>query len=195
MNSHSFLASDDQQNHSYHSVLKATKNLKHQGQGNGESVSGDSYLRTCALRAAQQGDYMEAIALFNQLILDYPDSAIDYNNRGLVYFQCGEIYKALCDYNTALELNPKLSSAYNNRGNYYAACGELNAAIADYDQALDLNPSYTRAWINRGITMRDLGEYEQAIENLETALLFGQLESNIIAERGRTYHMLSLIHI
>lgn len=82
-----------------------------------------------------------------------------------------------------------MASAYNNRANYYAACGELVAAIADYDLALDLNPSYVRAWINRGITWRDLGQYEEAIENFEVALLFGQLKGNILAERGKTYHL------
>jgi tetratricopeptide (TPR) repeat protein len=43
--------------------------------------------------------------------------------------------------------------------------------------------------MNRGITLRDLGQYEEAIENFEVALLFGQLEGHIIAERGRTYHI------
>ncbi len=149
----------------------------------------ESNLRSYALRLAQQGDYSEAIALLSQLIHCHPHNPIDYNNRGLIYFQSGETQKALCDYNTALGLDPKLASAYNNRANYYAACGELQSAIADYDRALDLNPSYVRARINRGITLRDLGQYEEAIESLEIALLFGQLEDHILAERGRTYHL------
>jgi len=43
--------------------------------------------------------------------------------------------------------------------------------------------------LNRGITLRDLGQYEEAIDNFEVALLFGQLEGRILAERGRTYHL------
>ncbi|RAM52763.1 MAG: hypothetical protein C6Y22_04525 [Hapalosiphonaceae cyanobacterium JJU2] len=190
MNSHSFLASGEQQNHRYTNVLKTTNNLQQrENNGSGESACGDGYLRSCALKSAQQGDYCEAIALLSQLINRHPQNAIDYNNRGLIYFQCGESQKAFCDYNTALHLNPKLVSAYNNRANYYAARGELVAAIADYDHALDLNPSYVRAWLNRGITLRDLGQYEEAIDNFEVALLFDQLESRIFAERGRTYHL------
>ncbi|PLZ98883.1 hypothetical protein CEN45_07490 [Fischerella thermalis CCMEE 5198] len=190
MNSHSFLASGEQQNHRYNNVLKTTKNLQQREKnGSGKSAFGDSYLRSCALKSARQGDYIQAIALLSQLIKRHPQNAIDYNNRGLIYFQCRESQKAFCDYNTALQLNPKLASAYNNRANYYAAHGELIAAIADYDQALDLNPSYVRAWLNRGITLRDLGQYEEAIDNFEVALLFGQLEGRILAERGRTYHL------
>lgn len=190
MNTHSFLSSGDEQNHSCTTVLNNTKKPQQQGaNGSDKYALKDSYLRSSALTKAQQGYYTEAISLLSQLIHRHPHNAIDYNNRGLIYFQSGENQKAFCDYNTALQLNPNLASAYNNRANYYAACGELVAAIADYDLALDLNPSYVRAWINRGITWRDLGQYEEAIENFEVALLFGQLKGNILAERGRTYHL------
>lgn len=147
------------------------------------------YLRSCALKLAQQGDYTKAIALLSHLIDHHPENAVDYNNRGLIYFQSGDGDKALCDYNKALDLNSKLASAYNNRANYYAVSGQLIDALADYEQALDLNPHHVRAWINRSITLRDLGEYAESIENLETALLFGQLKGHIWAERGRTYHL------
>lgn len=164
----------------------------------------DNCLRSSALEKAQQGHYIDAIALLSQLINRHPHNAIDYNNRGLVYFQSGQLNQALIDYNRAIQLNPQLYNAYNNRGNYYAACGQLVAALADYDQAIDLNPSYVRAWINRGITLRELGRYDQAIENFDIAEilsggfvrselsqtgLLGELEGHIYAERGRTYHL------
>lgn len=149
----------------------------------------DTCLRSLASGKAQQGDYVEAIVLLSQLIDRHPQNAVDYSNRGLVYFQSGQLNQAITDYNRAIQLNPQLSSAYNNRANYYAACGQLEEALIDYDQAIDLNPSYARAWINRGITLRDLGQYEQAIENFDIAGVLGQLEGHIYAERGRTYHL------
>ncbi|MEH2331209.1 tetratricopeptide repeat protein [Nostoc sp.] len=190
MNINSFLADDDQQSKQYKYVLNTTNKLQEQRKNDrSESTFEDSYLRSFALKLAQQEDYTEAIALLTQLICRHPHNAVDYNNRGLIYFQSGERQKALYDYNAALKLNPYLASAYNNRANYYAACGELAVALADYDRAIDLKPHYVRAWINRGITWRDLGQYEVAIENFELALLFGQLEGHIWAERGRTYHL------
>lgn len=190
MNIHSFLASDNPQNNQYRYVLNSTNKVQeYRTNDRNEFTLEDSYLRSCALRLAQQGDYTEAIAMLSQLIYRHPYNAVDYNNRGLIYFQSGETQKALCDYNTALKFNPNLASAYNNRANYYAACGELPAALADYEQAIDLNPRHIRAWINRGITWRELRQYEEAIENFEVALLFGQLEGHIWAERGRTYHL------
>ncbi|MEH1782824.1 MAG: tetratricopeptide repeat protein [Nostoc sp.] len=190
MNIHSFLADDNQQSKQYKYVLYTTNKLQDRGTSDrSESIFGDSDLRSCALRLAQQGNYTEAIALLTQLICRHPDNAVDYNNRGLIYFQSGERQKALYDYNTALKLDPHLASVYNNRANYYATCGELATALADYDQAINLNPRHVRARINRGITWRDLGQYEEAIENFEVALLFGQLEAHIWAERGKTYHL------
>jgi tetratricopeptide (TPR) repeat protein len=190
MNSHLFLASNDEQNRQHPVVFNDTKKIGQRGaKGSGSSVVKDNYLRSSALTKAQQGEYAEAIALLSQLINRYPHNAIDYNNRGLIYFQSGETEKAFCDYSKALQLNPNLASAYNNRANYYAACGELVTALADYDRALDLKPNYVRAWINRGITLRDLGKYEEASESFEVALVFGQLEGHILAERGRNYHL------
>ncbi|BAY78454.1 TPR repeat-containing protein [Nostoc linckia NIES-25] len=189
MNIHSFLASGGNQSNQYKKlIINKVNNYQDRGT-NDRAELADSDLRSYALQLAQEGNYTEAIALLNQLIFRHPNNAINYNNRGLIYFQSGEMQKAFCDYNSALELNPYLASAYNNRANYYAACGELALALADYDEAINLNPRHVRAWINRGITLRDLGQYEEAIENFEVALLFGQLEGHIWAERGRTYHL------
>jgi tetratricopeptide (TPR) repeat protein len=159
-------------------------------------IASDSDLRQQAWAMAQRGNYLEAIALFDWLIENNPNSAVDYNNRGLVYFQWGQVDKALADYNHAIFLNPRLANVYNNRANYYAAQGELVEAIADYDTAIDLDPANLRAWLNQGITFRDLELYERAIENFELALQLLELsapsptlEGHLYAERGRAHHL------
>jgi tetratricopeptide (TPR) repeat protein len=152
-------------------------------------VEDDTLTRQQALAMAQQGEAAEAIALFSELLLRNPKSAIDYSNRGLIYAQSKLFDEAIADYNRAIELNPRLDSAYNNRANYYAAQGQYLEAILDYDVALDLNPANVRAWINQGITFRELEMYERALESFEMALCLGRLEGHIFAERGRTYHL------
>lgn len=146
-------------------------------------------LRASAHNKVRQGEYVEAIALFTQLISRNPDSANDYNNRGLIYFQIGQTQKAIADYNHALLLNPELDSAYNNRANYYVSQGRLAEALTDYEKALDLNPGNIRSWINQGVTFREIGLYDLALENLDMALILGGLEDHIYAERGRTYEL------
>lgn len=165
--------------------LRAVKLLSAQSQPESEQQ-----LRASVQEKADRGDYPEAIALLNQLIECHRGSAIDYNNRGLMYFRNGQLLEAIADYNKALELNPRLDSAYNNRANCHAAQGNLAAALADYEMALDFNPGNLRAWINQGITFRELGLYDMALDNFEFALALGRrLKERIYAERGRTYHL------
>ncbi|MEA5596274.1 tetratricopeptide repeat protein [Rivularia sp. UHCC 0363] len=189
MKIHLFSTFGDKQDHIGINAANTAHDHSHEYSNDRYDAYGDKDLRSCALKSAKKGDFYVAIAVFNQLIERHPENAIDYNNRGLVYFQSGEERKAVRDFNKALQLNPTLASAYNNRANYYAASGDLEAALVDYEKALDLDPGHVRAWINRGITLRELGEYTEAIDNFETALFFGKLESHILAEKGRTYHM------
>jgi tetratricopeptide (TPR) repeat protein len=147
-------------------------------------------IRVKVSEKANQGDYIGAIALLNELLERQPESATDYNNRGLMYFRNSQLSEALKDYNHALELNSRLDSAYNNRANCHVALGNLAEAITDYENALDYNPGNLRAWINQGITFRELGLHDLAIENFDLALILGgRLQGRIYAERGYTYHL------
>lgn len=147
-------------------------------------------LRTLVQKKAEQGDYLAAIAILNQLISSYPNNAADYNNRGLMYFYNNQFSEAIADYNRAIKLNSRLDSAYNNRANAYAAQSNFASALSDYEIALDLNPGNLRAWINQGIAFRELGLYDLAIENFDLTLLLGQkFKGRIYAERGYTYHL------
>ncbi|WP_059001586.1 tetratricopeptide repeat protein [Leptolyngbya sp. NIES-2104] len=160
----------------------------------------DRLLRQQSLSDAKQGNYLEAIAGLTILIDRNPENATDYNNRGLVHYQCGHLEAAIEDYNAAIYLNPKLASAYNNRANYYAAQGQLMEAIEDYEMAIDLDPTNVRAWVNQGITYRDLEMYGEAIDNFEHALQIKELlspslddnpalEAHIYGARGRAHHL------
>ncbi|MDY6785697.1 MAG: tetratricopeptide repeat protein [Cyanobacteriota bacterium] len=147
-------------------------------------------LRARVLEESNGGNYSAAIALLDQLIEDNPDSAIDYNNRGLMYFNSNRYDEAIADYNQAIALSPRLDNAYNNRANCQAARGNLAEAIADYEVALDFNPTNVRAWINQGVTYREIGLYDLALDNFDLALVLGRrLKGRIYAERGRTYHL------
>lgn len=147
-------------------------------------------LRQQVKNCAKIGDYPQAIALLTDLLRHHPDSVIDYNNRGLMYFYDQQPQKALQDYNSAIMLDPILDGVYNNRGNCYGSQGQLFAALQDYQMALDLNPWNVRALINLGITYRDLGDYNAAIEQFDTALLWKDShQSRIYGERGYTYQL------
>jgi tetratricopeptide (TPR) repeat protein len=149
----------------------------------------DRSIRNLIAEKIDLGNHTEAIDLLTKMIRRYPNSAIDYNNRGLIYMRQGNYSKALADLNLAIDLNPDLDNAYNNRAGCHAQMGNTNAALDDYEIALDINPANIRAWINQGITFRELGLYDLAIENFDIALALGKKhQGRIYAERGRAYH-------
>lgn len=164
-----------------------------------DNTDRDRLLRQQSLFAAQRGQFAQAIAGFNLLINRNPDSATDYNNRGLVYAQQGNWDAALQDYNEAIHLNPDLAHVFNNRANYYAAQGDLFAALSDYQTALELDANNIRAWVNQGITFRELEMFSAAIDNFNQSLWLVQqecdsteqvlLSAHVHAERGRTHHL------
>ncbi|MBA4445434.1 hypothetical protein FHL01_08090, partial [Cylindrospermopsis raciborskii CS-506_C] len=51
------------------------------------TLKDEKYMRSYALKLAHQGEYRKAIALLDRIIDSHPENAIDYNNRGLIYFQ------------------------------------------------------------------------------------------------------------
>jgi tetratricopeptide (TPR) repeat protein len=147
-------------------------------------------LRQRAKQAIATQHYQQAIVYLSQVIQQAPYSALDYNNRGLIFFYLGQLRKALQDYETAIALDPTLDSPYNNRANCLVSLNRPAEAIADYEQALDLNPANLKTWLNLGITLRELGQYDGAIENFDIALIIGNgLQGRLYAERGYTYYL------
>lgn len=155
-----------------------------------DQESSPTRLRVLVSQKVREGDYWGSIDLLTQLINHYPDQAMDYNNRGLIYFYLGQWDQSIDDLNQAITLNPRLDSAYNNRGNCYVKKGFFNEAIEDYATALDFNPANLKALINQGITYREMGCYELALENFDLALILSQkMQGRLYAERGHTYHL------
>ena len=151
----------------------------------------DLHLRMIIKQEANQGNYHKAIAILDRLIDRLPYSAIDYNNRGLMYLKMANYEQAMADFDQAIALNPSLDRSYNNRGNCYAHQGNLSKAIENYEQALEINPYNQKVWINQGITLRELGEYSLAVETLELAkMISDKYLGRIYAERGYTHYLI-----
>lgn len=108
------------------------------------------------------GQFQEAIHLFEQLIKNYPEYWSNYNNLSLAYFYLGEREKAHRVLNELLEKNP---------GNLHALCNKL---VFSYYQKDDdtkehlievlkkINPLSYEHQFKLGATLALVGEYEIA---------------------------------
>lgn len=139
-----------------------------------QSVSAETYYVRGNVKF-KQGDYVGAIADFDEAIQLKNDYAEAYNNRGLAKHKLGGHAAALVDYDIAIQLKPGLSVAYNNRGLAKSALGEHHAAIANYDKAIQLKDDDAVVFRNRGCTKDKLGEYEDALADFNKAI---QLKSD-----------------
>lgn len=77
----------------------------------------------------------DAIAVFQQLIVDHPDLAEPYNNLAALQAASGDYAKARGTLEQALRANPAYATAHENLGDVYAAL-----AAQSYRRALALEP-------------------------------------------------------
>ena len=113
-----------------------------------------------------------------------PAAAADYDNRGLLKAQKGDLDGAILDYNQALDLDPTLAVAYSNRGDAKYAGGNPDGAIADYTQAVTLDPKLALAYCHRGSVRQAKGDADGATLDYDQALALDPKIATAYYNRG-----------
>ncbi len=124
------------------------------------------------LEKMRDGDYNGAIETLNQVIAINPYYTEAYCQRGLAYFDLGQIHDAVSNYTQALQLNPESHLAYYSRALARLKLKNLPGALADIDHAIQLNSKDAAAYQLRGIVYRKMGEVTNAIANFKQAAQF-----------------------
>ncbi len=120
-----------------------------------------------------------------------PQTADDYNTRGLRNYFESRYDKAINDFNDALAIDPELGDAYSNRGWAQLNNGEYQIAVGDFTDALDRDPSLTDAWQGRAIAQRELDDVEGSLDDMGEAIRRDNGSDtlyNLYNERGITYY-------
>ncbi len=87
---------------------------------------------------AEEGEFQQAVAAFDEAIDLDPQFAEAYYNRALCQSMLGNLSEALEDANKAIELTPNDAMSYWLRGLICVDLGKTEQAIADLEKALDL---------------------------------------------------------
>ena len=77
--------------------------------------------------------------------------AFYHKNRGLAYYNQGELEEAKHDYDRALELEPSCSDTYYNRGNVHLNLDDFKNAHSDFDKAIQLRNSNPKYYHGKGL--------------------------------------------
>ena len=117
------------------------------------------------------GRYGKAIGTFSTIILQRPDSALAYYNRGSArYYAREELDKAAADLTTALRLDPNQHRVYRMRGLVHAQQGNWARMRDDCSSALQFQPTSAELFNLRGTACYRLHDYDAALTNFERAV-------------------------
>ncbi|MDF5725634.1 MAG: tetratricopeptide repeat protein [Rhizonema sp. PD37] len=121
------------------------------------------------LEKSRQKDYAGAIEEFTLALEFAPNFAEAYFQRGLAYYDSGEILQAVSDYTEALKLNSQSVEAYYCRALARVALKNLSGALTDVDCAIRYNPNHAGAYSLRGTVRRKQGDIHDAIASFKKA--------------------------
>ncbi|RKU21930.1 hypothetical protein C6499_20570 [Candidatus Poribacteria bacterium] len=162
-------------------------------------------IRVQADRKRAQGKHKAAIAKYNRLLnLNYSDSGVVYNNRGVAKSALDDHVGAIEDYDKAIQLSPSNPKAYYNRGLAKGRIGESKAdqgvlaearcyyqmAIDDYTEVINRDPKCGIAYNNRGWTQYLLAQVEiesgnrKAAQNLYQEAVSDSDEASRLQSKG-----------
>ena len=85
-----------------------------------------------ALTASRQGDFAEALPLWDQFLEQAPEDAAALSNRGNVRLALGDVSGAIDDQSASIVLAPEESDPHLNRGTAEEALRDWSAAADDY---------------------------------------------------------------
>jgi tetratricopeptide (TPR) repeat protein len=88
---------------------------------------------------ADRGDFVQAMALYNEAIRLNPNLALAFAHRGFAYEQKGDYNRAMSDYDKAIQIDPKRAFAYCKRGTAKLKIND-SSGNADIAKARQLDP-------------------------------------------------------
>ena len=136
-----------------------------------ENRPGENRFRM-ANKYLEDGNYEEALRVFDEVIAGYPEYKDAYMSRAITLMQMQEFEKSRRDFDRALTLDKNFAAAYANRGILNDRTGNYREAVSDYRKAAELNPDLAEGpgWLWRFLrniperppTISDRADYIEA---------------------------------
>ena len=118
-----------------------------------------------ALLSSNNGDFLEALKLWDEFLRIYPEDPLALSNRGNIRLILGDPKGAIADQTKAINLLPNEPDPYLNRGIAEEALELWNEAEEDYEKSLSYDPNYSSALYNLANLNAHKGNWIKA-ENL-----------------------------
>lgn len=121
---------------------------------------------------AREGEYVDAIALYDQGLERYENSAEAWLNRGFAMAQLRRFEEQLTSCDRAVEINPDFVEALNCKALALDELGNNEEALELFKKAVELERDFYQAWNNQGEVLMELKRHQEALEAFDTAKLY-----------------------
>ncbi|MGD0960811.1 MAG: tetratricopeptide repeat protein [Methylomonas sp.] len=118
-----------------------------------------------------QGQYAEAVALYELLVEQFPQRHELQANYGTLLLRMGDYEACVRAYDQSLAINNAQAEIYSNRGVALYYLKRHEAAVTSLERAISLKPDYAQAYSNRGLALQELALFDAAIGSFQQALL------------------------
>ncbi|MBU2019609.1 MAG: tetratricopeptide repeat protein [Bacteroidetes bacterium] len=125
------------------------------------------------------GNHQAALHLYNDCILETPDTAILYSERGVNFIHLNQKKNSLADFDKSIELDPGYAYRYASRGHAKDYFGDIDGAIADYEKAIELDPKDDIVYNNLGILLEKKGSIKKSKEYFERSNRLREAEQKL----------------
>jgi tetratricopeptide (TPR) repeat protein len=143
--------------------------------------------RAIAYANLKEPNYNNALIDLSKVIRAYPDSALAYGVRGILYQKMGRSLKAEEDINMALEVEPRSAVSHLYKGILAEMQGKDTAALSAYNRALSYDDLYAEAYSRRGNLLSRLKRFDLALQDLNLAVDLDPTLSDAYLYRGDLY--------
>lgn len=108
-----------------------------------------------------------ALAIFNQMLLLWPDDAYALASRAHLFVQRKQQTLALADMARLVQLQPDKAANHFNYGYTLEEAGRLDEAWVAFERATTLDAQFDRAWYGLALVLIRLKKYDQAVAALK----------------------------
>lgn len=118
----------------------------------------------------QNSEFNESIAIYTNILRQYPFHIYALLNRGIAYCFAEKNTLAIKDFESVIQLEPNNEFALFYTGNAYNNLFELNTAVSYYNSAIAKSPEMADAYYMRAIVHDDLNLLDWAKRDLEKVI-------------------------
>ncbi|AFY64842.1 glycosyl transferase family 9 [Geitlerinema sp. PCC 7407] len=137
--------------------------------------------------ALSSGNYVGAIAAYQQLLAQWPDTALAHHYLGLALQAVDRYAEARQHYERAIALDASLVATHINLGSVCQLQGDEDTAIAHYRAAIARRPDVAAAHLNLGSILKERGDLEEALLHCKEAV---RLQSDL----ADAHHNLGVVY-